>query len=278
MLSKTYISSRLSSIFLAIAFIWFVSVTGALAETVCQVADPKDQTLNVRDAPGGDIINRLRNDRIVYISETSTDSRGRVWAKVYGSYRGESRFWGWMFRTSLKCIDTDRLPSVKAAIPQLYQVGILPHGASTPMFPNSCTIVPNGWGVSVSHELMAKYRARGFSEVAVCLALGASGVNFDPATGRRIPLYSYPGQLEDPHPLWLPDCFKSVEIEPNMNYIVGWRPTGCRMRYNPTTGLKITDPSVIELTSGGEAGGGIDEDDQSSSVSEARLAAMVNGE
>jgi len=36
-----------------------------------------------------------------------------------------------------------------------------------------------------------------------------------------------------------------------------WRPTGCALRYHPSTGLPITKPELVELTSGeGELGGG----------------------
>ena len=69
----------------------------------CKVTDPTGTPLNVRARPGGPIINRLRNGRMVEILETARDRRGRPWAYVGGYYRGNWREWGWVFREFISC-------------------------------------------------------------------------------------------------------------------------------------------------------------------------------
>ncbi len=75
------------------------------AERVCQVTDPTDSPLNVRDHPNGQIINALRNGREVYILEIAYDNQNRPWAKVGGYYEGEYRIWGWVFREFISCYE-----------------------------------------------------------------------------------------------------------------------------------------------------------------------------
>jgi hypothetical protein len=72
-------------------------------ETVCKIMDPTDTALNIRDEPNGRVINRLKNGREVYIKQNRTDSKGRPWVLVTGSYDGEYRVWGWAFREFLVC-------------------------------------------------------------------------------------------------------------------------------------------------------------------------------
>ena len=179
--------------------------------------------------------------------------------------------------SELNCIDTDRFRREKVPISALKAAGIVPQTAmDTKALAIDCDEIPNGWGVSISNELFAEYKDRGFSRTAVCLALGSSDVNFDPATGKPLNLY----ELDDSaglRPLWVPDCYREVSIVSRGGYLIGWRPTGCTVRYHPSTGLRIDDPSVVELAAGGEAGGAADEDNQTSTVSRDRLKALVSG-
>jgi hypothetical protein len=251
---------------------------GVAAETLCNVADPRDPTLNVRDAPGGTVVNRLQNERVVRVDETRIDAAGQNWSKVSWIYRGEWRNWGWVLRKSLKCVNTGTFPKVRLSVSALKAAGIVPQEAlKTGKLPISCDEVPNGWGVTVGNQLYEAYRRRGFSREAVCLALGSEDVHFDPATGKPILQYELPHDAAGLRPLWLPDCYRQVQIIAKGGYLVGWRPSGCTLRYNPSTGIPITKPELVELASGGEAGGGVDEDNQSSSVSEDRLRSLVNG-
>ncbi len=251
------------------------------ARTPCHIADPNDATLNVRDSPGGTVINRLVNGRLVYVDDTKKDSRGRSWALVSGDLNSEFRTWGWVFQSSLQCIDTNRFPRETISVKVLHSAGLLPQSAfGYKPFPISCDIVPNGWGVTISKELFSRYKSRGFSETAVCLGLGTDGINFDPETGKRLRVYQQAGDTFNLlYPLHLPDCFKTIKIigSKNPQYLLRWRPTNCQIHFHPTTGVKINDPRLVELAAGGEAGPGTDEDNQSSTVSESRLKEILNG-
>lgn len=82
----------------------------------CVVADKRNPTLNVRKTPGGQIINQLKNGRIVYIKQGSGkqitvghDIHGQIlrqeWSYVEGWYRGQWRKWGWVESLYLNCPD-----------------------------------------------------------------------------------------------------------------------------------------------------------------------------
>ncbi len=77
----------------------------AKAEKVCKVTDPTGTPLNVRDQPNGKVINSLKNNREVYIEETTYDDQGRPWVKIGGYYNGTYRVWGWVFREFVTCYD-----------------------------------------------------------------------------------------------------------------------------------------------------------------------------
>jgi hypothetical protein len=185
---------------------------------------------------------------------------------------------GWAFDDSQLKVERVPMSAVKA-------VGIVPyHARKTGALPVDCGEVPNGWGVTISRELLETYRKRGFSRTAVCLGLGSTPVYFDPETGQQLELYDDVG-MQGPRPLWLPNCFRKIQVttckdkEMRKGYLayVCWRPTGCTARFNPSTGVAIKRSQHIELVAGGEAGGGVDEDNQSSTISEDRLRSLVNG-
>ncbi|MCB1546481.1 MAG: SH3 domain-containing protein [Hyphomicrobiaceae bacterium] len=66
----------------------------------CIVSDPTGTRLNVRNAPQGDVIGRLRNGTEVRIIDTARDHKGQPWAYV-GYWRG-GRI-GWVFREFISC-------------------------------------------------------------------------------------------------------------------------------------------------------------------------------
>lgn len=81
------------------------AMSSAHAERVCKVTDPTNTPLNIRDQPNGKIINKLRNDREVYITQTTYDSNERPWVYLEGYYQGEYRSWGWATREFVSCYD-----------------------------------------------------------------------------------------------------------------------------------------------------------------------------
>jgi hypothetical protein len=249
----------------------------AIADVLCHVASAKAATLEVRDLPGGKVVAHLANELVVRIDE-SKEENGIPWSEVSGGERGEWRNWGWVVKEALRCVDTDKFPREKISAYALRAAGIAPQSASNMKpEPISCDVVPNGWGVTISKELYDNYRQRGFSEKSLCLALGTSGVYFNPDTGERLNLYEITGDIFGLRPLRLPDCYRTVRVIGTGGYLIGWQPTGCQMRYHPSTGLPIEHPGLVELDAGGEAGGGVDEDNRSSTVSESRLRELLLG-
>jgi hypothetical protein len=182
-----------------------------------------------------------------------------------------------------RAFEESQLKVERVPMSALKAVGIVPyHARKTGALPVCLGYVPNGWGVTISKELYEAYRLRGFSETAVCLGLGSIHVYFDPETGKQLNLYD-DGGIFGVRPLWLPDCYWKAQVitckerELRGESEVCWRPIGCTVRYDPSTGLPVKHPERVELVAGGPAGGGVDEDNQSSTVSEDRLRSLVNG-
>jgi Bacterial SH3 domain len=96
-------SKLLVSMFGVVVGLTAVGILPAKAEQVCQVTDPTETSLNVRDRPNGQIVYTLSNGTEVYIHDLANDDQGRPWARV-GSYdQGEYRIWGWVIREFLSC-------------------------------------------------------------------------------------------------------------------------------------------------------------------------------
>jgi hypothetical protein len=78
-------------------------------------------------------------------------------------------------------------------------------------FPNSCQSVGNT-RLSVSDELLAHFKARGFTLESVCLGF-SSHMRFDPETGRQLPLALVPeiraDGFDNEFPLNVPLCFRN---------------------------------------------------------------------
>lgn len=127
-------------------------------------------------------------------------------------------------------------------------------------FPNKCFAGINRT-ISISNELFARFKSRGFTVESMCLGL-LSQTRYDPETGRRLPTYIYvdTDQLarslrEDPAglgadavdeeaPLDLPDCFKN-----GTPYI------DCVFRFGRLTGKALTP---AETATYAKLGAGID--------------------
>jgi hypothetical protein len=113
----------------------------------------------------------------------------------------------------------------------------------TQAFPTRCYYYGDGsYDISLSDDLLARFKVRGFSRRSLCMAL-VSEMRFDPETGQRLPTYivanveslSQPGyvpgagELTAELPLDVQDCFKN-----------GTPYADCRIQYDPMTGRKLT--------------------------------------
>ena len=96
---------RLAELIAATVFCIIIGMNAAHAERVCKVTDPTGTPLNIRDEPNGKIINKLRNDREVYITRTTYDNKERPWVYLEGYYKGEYRQWGWAIREFVSCYE-----------------------------------------------------------------------------------------------------------------------------------------------------------------------------
>jgi len=238
----------------ALVFLALKSPAHAINE-LCLVADPEDPSLNVRDAPNGKVINRLRNGRAVFIMEKKPDSRSRPWANVMGYYKGEFREWGWVFHRNLDCFGawnpaattTADYPIVFTRAADLKPTGIAlegygPDGFQIKQYENRCYYYGDGGNsLSVTADLLRYYEKNGFSLNSLCMAL-TSGILFDPESGRRLPSYvvvdekvlrqqgfADAGVLSPELPLDVPKCFRR-----------GVPLSDCVFNYNPVSGKKLS--------------------------------------
>lgn len=100
--------------------------------------------------------------------------------------------------------DEPKVPLISMTGQQLRSVGIALRSAGVQPLPNSCA--PAGsTGLSVSNEMLAAFRARGFTLESLCLGL-ASSFRFDPDSGKPMPFASLPDKSLVP--LNLPNCFR----------------------------------------------------------------------
>ena len=235
----------------------FVSVAtqdARAAGEACLIADPNDTSLNVRDAPNGKKINRLRNGRKVVIQEVGYDARGREWARVSGDYKGTWRDWGWVFKIYIECSGTaDEIPAQTEGYPLVFtraaevrSLGLVlanygPDYDTVRRFPHRCHYYGDGGNdISVSSELLRHYQAKGFSLNSLCMAL-VSGIRFDPETGAQLPTYivvdekslrqmgfAEAGVISEELPLDVPACFSR-----------GVPYSDCTFNYHPQTGVKL---------------------------------------
>src|SRR5262245_38409692 len=74
---------------------------------------------------------------------------------------------------------------INLTLTELYQHGIAIFGASS-RYPNSCSHTGRP-EMTLSNEIVAHFKARGFTLTSLCLGLG-SNVRFDPSTGRQLPV------------------------------------------------------------------------------------------
>jgi hypothetical protein len=109
-------------------------------------------------------------------------------------------------------------------------------------FPTRCYYYGDGgWDISISDDLLATYKAQGFSRRSACMAL-VSGIRFNPENGKRLTSYilmdrklikngqpTDAGAMSDALPLSLPSCFKN-----------GLPYSDCAWNFDPMSGKKLS--------------------------------------
>jgi hypothetical protein len=104
---------------------------------------------------------------------------------------------------------TEKVTPIQMTIGELRAQGIAVSPPAQP-FPNSCRASGSA-RLSVSDQLLAFFKARGFTLESVCLAF-SSHMRFDPETGRQLPVAYVPDirgdGFDNELPLNVPLCFR----------------------------------------------------------------------
>ena len=80
----------------------FAGVQNAQAQR-CKITDPTGTPLNVRASPNGKILRKIANGTIVFIEQTTSDSKNRPWAQISINVKNGRRVLGWVFREFISC-------------------------------------------------------------------------------------------------------------------------------------------------------------------------------
>jgi hypothetical protein len=114
-----------------------------------------------------------------------------------------------------------------------------------PAFPNKCY-----GSVSISNEFLAPFRARGFSLEAVCLAITSPWVQYNPETGKPLP-------VSKDFLFVVPDCFKSgtpfLDCEFNHDHASGLKRTDAGRQGVHTRAVEV-DAAVRRIIASGRSG------------------------
>jgi hypothetical protein len=138
------------------------------------------------------------------------------------------------------CLDranaqNEKVTRIRMTVGELRAHGLAVSPNAQP-FSNSCQSSGNA-GLSVSDELLAHFKAQGFTLETVCLAF-SSNMRFDPETGRQLPLAFLP-ELRDGSdneiPLNVPLCFRN-----GVSYLE------CNYKFHSYWGGKLSPGEVVE--------------------------------
>lgn len=241
----------------------------------CLVADPTGTPLNVRQGPKGQILSTLRNGEGVVLG--SPDESNRAWTTVF-QVRGEQLAQlGTVWRKFIDC-DGERQPRKTYPVffrdpSQLVEIGVAWFDvrrtqafASRQAGFKECPYQGEAHTISLSQDIIASHKERGFSLAKLCLMLATGSVRYDPDTGERLPTYLFAGWpdygfFSEEFLLKVPSCFKSGAISGMGTYWHKFTPSGCQLNYHPWTGRRLspTEAKVyaanLIISAGGEAGG-----------------------
>jgi hypothetical protein len=84
-----------------------LTIDGKSQSDRCKVADPTGTPLNIRASPNGKILRTIKNDTIVYVEQTTLDSKNRSWVQISQSIGNERKILGWVFRDFISCAETN---------------------------------------------------------------------------------------------------------------------------------------------------------------------------
>jgi hypothetical protein len=119
---------------------------------------------------------------------------------------------GWLaIQVSLDCANAQeqKVTRIRLTVGELRAHGLAVSRRAQP-FPNSCQSSGNT-SLSVSDDLLANFKSKGFTLESVCLAF-SSHMRFDPETGRQLPLAflaEIPDGSANEFPLNVPLCYRN---------------------------------------------------------------------
>jgi hypothetical protein len=134
--------------------------------------------------------------------------------------------------------DAPNVPLIPMTASELRAAGIAIQPAGAAPLPNSCAAA-GAPELSVSDEMLAAFKSRGFSVLSLCIGL-VSYSRFDPQTGKPMPIAEIAGHGEIP--LNLPNCFHRA-----MPF------SDCRFQFDHLWGGKHDQPRVKDLSAVGSA-------------------------
>lgn len=117
---------------------------------------------------------------------------------------------------------------IKMTTAELRAAGINIRTTKSNALPHSCAAAGNA-KLSISDDILAHFKARGYSLESVCLAL-SSNMRFDMETGKQLPLAVLTDSAGREVPLNFPDCFKD-----------GTPYLDCRQEYESNWGSRLTE-------------------------------------
>jgi uncharacterized protein YraI len=266
---------------LSFTALWILVGGAAQAQTYTVQQDVSDGILNMRDGPGTGhrlIVSIAAGSGGISVGECRNPDDGTsrfTWC--HASWMGYS---GWISSCCIKAEGNEGNEVIRQGDLRRHGIDWPILSGNPPGLPVGCPYQGEGWTLSFSREFYQSYLQRGFSLKAMCLALASESVRFDPETGKKIKCYRIVGwESGGCYPFFAPDCFRTVQLISGDNTAEqAWRPTGCPVRYDPSTGKVVRNVSEVKLFTGGGAGDAPDESSQTrASVDDARLGRLLSG-
>ncbi|MDD9892594.1 MAG: hypothetical protein OXT49_03650 [Gammaproteobacteria bacterium] len=249
------------------------------AAEMCLAANPKASAIEVRNGPDGKLLGKLPNGTKVYKRALDWGMSGPA-ALIAGEYQGQWRDFGFVAEGHINCSNSDDstvFPLVFSSAKDLRELGIAlsGFGAEQPKpFPNQCFYYGDGgYSMSLSQEMVDRYKALGVNQETLCFVFRVGGLRFDPESGERLPTYMLadtqtlerygpemiePSTLSGELPLHVPPCFRKGQVKEIM--FGREMQHSCEFKYDPWTGVPLSPVEMayykenVRLEISGEAG------------------------